>query len=790
MPVQESSNHAAVGVQMVRLHDRSDLVDQWASAALQRRVLDCLDEAGHRTVVPAEQVHAACLRAAEFAPFGIRLANALINGDLDLRAMAVPVPLHFLGCGFDSAPQFDGADVHELAFVAGGARRDVPDGVLRTSFLPGLLGNGVRIRRDLVLSGTRISGAHTTTSSTRRTSAVWLTEAAIGGRLLAVGTVIDTQADRAIQADRTSVAGDIRLIQGFSANAEVRLIAVRLGGSLDLTGGSINARSGRALDVAEATIGGSFFLLDDPEHGIQPVLRGRIEMGRAVIGGRFMIRNAQVHAPPTGAGWELYNSAESTERAALIAAGLTVRGELLFEQGTSIDGGLVLTGAQLEAGASLDNVSIRNPGNHAIDLSQARLGAWMSMQNATVEGTVNLANTRVRGPLALNGTRLDHPRDHRCLIGIGAQIEGDLRLPRLSAHGGSLNLRAARIGGTVDAQAADLRNPDDKTLGLQHAIVAGNVRMCQGFRSDGLVLLNRADIQGRLRCDAGTFTWDPPAERREEAELNPLGSAFEAISATVRAGIGLGWKIESGGVDFTDATTSFLADRAEQDWPTPSHLTGFTYQRWAPAIMTDHGRGDWDPEVRAQWLARVGGTDSRPWEQAAKVLRDNGDPDGAERLLIASHRHQRRHLRGHPWRRLLDVANQYATGYGYRPQRTLYLMAALIVAVSLTLHPTGWQHLMRAADPAGTVFTPTGAATATVHGRCGQGSVRCFNPVLYAVDTVVPIINLDQRATWHPNAETPEGTYLEWWLSLCTILGWAASTIFALSLARLARTTP
>ena len=66
--------------------------------------------------------------------------------------------------------------------------------------------------------------------------------------------------------------------------------------------------------------------------------------------------------------------------------------------------------------------------------------------------------------------------------------------------------------------------------------------------------------------------------------------------------------------------------------------------------------------------------------------------------------------------------------------------------------------------------------------------MRCFSPVLYAVDTVVPLISLDQRDDLVPGpASCRGGEFMLWWLNLATLLGWLLSSIFVLSLARLSR---
>jgi hypothetical protein len=776
----------------IALDPDRDVADQLVTASRARQVLDCRLGAVRGTLA-ADDVRRACLAGGP-DPFGLRVANAAVTGRLDLRAARVAGPLHFVGCTFAEAPRFEGADLHELVVVNDRQGEAPLPWALGASHLPGLLANGVRIRRDLVLSGTVVTGAHRTSASLTRTSAVWLTEAQIGGRLLAVGTKVYPSGGRALQADRTRVAGDVRLVRGFEATGEVRLLAVQLSGSLDLTGCALRPRDGRALDLGEATVGGSLFLLDDTTLRRRPRVEGRIEMGRTTVRGRVLIRNADLTAPATGVGLHEFNPDEAGVRAFLVAPRLRVLGELAVERETVVRGALLLPGADIGGSVRMDGAIVWNPEDLAVDLSQATVGA-VSLRSVLVEGTVNLANARLAGPLHLLDARLDRPRDRRCLIAVGARVEGDALLRDLAARGGNVDLRGAAVAGGVDAAGAVLANPGGTTLSLQQARIAGDVRLCQGFSSSGLVVLNRAVIEGRLRCDGGTFRWalDEPGAGRRDQKPNLRESAIEAISAAVRSGIGLGWRVPAGAVDLTDTHTTFLADDPETDWPDRSYLSGFRYERFAPLDMR-RGHGEWDAAVRGRWLARVQPDDPRPWEQVARVLRSNGDHRGAENVLIAQRRQARRSRRaagGSRWRVLFDWLMDVTVRYGNRPERALVALVLLVVAVTLSLVPAPLRDTMRTADQGGYVYSPDGPLgprynEAAPSKPCGGGEVRCFNPLLYAIDTVVPIIDLHQRSTWYPSREHG-GRWMEWWLNLCTILGWTASTIFAISLTRLGR---
>ena len=108
-------------------------------------------------------------------------------------------------------------------------------------------------------------------------------------------------------------------------------------------------------------------------------------------------------------------------------------------------------------------------------------------------------------------------------------------------------------------------------FGLSNASADGHLP--RRFTSTGLVALNRATIEGRLRFTGGSFECSHPCPADEG------GHAIEAISATVRGNAGLGWKEVTPSVDFTDLTTSFLAGDPTT-WPPPFTIAGMTCGRF------------------------------------------------------------------------------------------------------------------------------------------------------------------------------------------------------------------
>ena len=265
--------------------------------------------------------------------------------------------------------------------------------------------------------------------------------------------------------------------------------------------------------------------------------------------------------------------------------------------------------------------------------------------------------------------------------------------------------------------------------------------------------------------------------------------------------IDLGWNKVSPSVDFTDATTTFLADDPAT-WPERFTIGGLTYDRFERPQGAPPGPV-WDQAARCAWLSRQTAFDSGPYEQAARVFRQHGYTREAEQILMAQRRHARRVGRSSAtWPRRAIDAGYAIIGYGYRPARVLWLLAALLLVVAVSLEVPAAQATLRATNGNGAVYTTSGLlttsagtpasspGTGTTRPRadsCGDGEVPCFSPVWYAIDTVVPLISLDQRSTWHPDLHVRGGELMLWWLNLATLFGWLLSSIFVLSLARLSR---
>ncbi|MEM8925992.1 MAG: hypothetical protein AAGD35_21005 [Actinomycetota bacterium] len=712
----------------------------------------------------------------------IRLKQGRVTSALALADTAVARPVRFDDVVFEGPVDLSNARLATMRFN---------DCVLQG----GLLANGVTVRGDLDLGGSVVNGRLSTSASVRRVAAVWLCEASIDGRLLGVGLRLEPTHDddgpptRALQGDRIRVLGNVRLIDGFESTGEIRLIGARIGGSLDLTDCTIRDRL-VALDLAEARIGGSLFVVPGPNGG-RSTIEGAVELTNASIEGRVAIERAHLKGPPTDPSDPVtpsyYRPYQPDQPVALRANGATVGGEFALV-GSSISGSVEITRVRIEGRADLTSSVIHVVRGFALDARGGEFGGNLTLPARS--RSIRLTNAHIRGSMlgnlsSVTASPVGHERQHQwsridnaefehALHGRGLRVDGDVYLNEARIEGGAIDLRLAQVLGDVGLRQATISNPGGHTVALSAADIGGTLYLGDGFASAGSVRLSRARIGGRLVCGGGSFTADRSSGR----------PAIEALHLSAESGMALGWALD-GRADFTGARTSTLDDNP-QGWGDDYSVAGLHYSAFGPGMA--------DPEERLQWLLGQRPFDGASLDALADYYRRHGREADAELVVIERNRAVRRQARSDGrwrFRALADLFWDAAVGYGYRTWRAGAFLLALVALVGGLLLAPAADDVLRATDESNRVYAPSGPiatesddAGSATEGTCGRGRVRCFNAVFYAVDTVVPLVDLHQRSTWRVDTDAPYGEAYEWTLNLATLLGWAASSTLVLGLTR------
>jgi hypothetical protein len=417
-----------------------------------------------------------------------------------------------------------------------------------------------------------------------------------------------------------------------------------------------------------------------------------------------------------------------------------------------------------------------------LSLHQAQAAVRLDLKRCYFDTVPNFMAARLP-ELALNGSLIPGLRADRMTLTGSVFLRDDFEAT------GEVRLHGAKIGGNLECSKGNFINAGGYALNGNRMTVAGTAFLKDGFAATGEVRLLGAQIGGNLDCSKGSFT-------------NATGVALEADGMTVADGVFLRRAVIEGAIDFTTARIGTLIDDADC-WRAGGHIfDGFHYDRIA---------GSTDAETRIGWLKKQRAdqltTDfaPQPWEQLIKVLREMGHPDEAAKVAMAKQDQIRVSSAGakrnwSEWiKRGLNWVYGKGVGYGHRPIWTVYWMAGICAVFSLAFYAgreTGYFGPTNPLIHASAAFDACGAPG---EGKKLWTSKECptppeyttFQPFLYSLDLILPLVDLHQEADWAPLVVNPAGEtlwpgrVLRWMMWFEILFGWVASLTLVAVLGRL-----
>lgn len=371
------------------------------------------------------------------------------------------------------------------------------------------------------------------------------------------------------------------------------------------------------------------------------------------------------------------------------------------------------------------------------------VGGGMYCRGVRAAGGINIYGATIGSTLELREATLTHP-GATALRAPGLTVKFDMDCSACAASG-AVDLFGANVGGQLWLGGAHLGGPGSGFALNAPLLKAGGGMYCNaGFSAAGGINLFGASIGSTLEFNRASLN-------------NPGGTALRASGCTIRAdatftggssavgaidlsGARIGGQLILADATFTDVKADLrradirVLAAAPSSWPAAVRLGELTYTALHPL------------RPAREWLAWLGcdpdGYQPQPYGQLAAYYRRVGQDEQARTVLLARQRQRRRRLRlpARAWGHVQDAA----VGYGYRPARA-----------------TAWLALLLAIATAYFTASPPHAI----------GSNRTqFQPLIYAFNTVVPVLNLTQQQTY---VITGAGEWVAWIISLA---GWILAT--------------
>lgn len=478
---------------------------------------------------------------------------------------------------------------------------------------------------------------------------------------------------------------------------------------------------------------------------------GTLDLQHARVNSSLILRDCYFDEPPDLSEARAVSVCLAGSRFPSLACyGLQVEGDMDLRRVNS--GRIDLFGAHIGGRFWLQAAELRSPDDKpALNAPDLTVDGGMYCRHLHAYGGISIYGAAIGSTLELREAKLVSPTGD-ALRAPGLTVRFDMDCSACVAVG-RVDLFGAQVGGQLWLGAAHLSSGDsDWVLSAPLLKVGGGMYCNAGFSATGGVNLFGASIGSMLDFAGATLA-------------APSGTALRAPGCTVQADMALtsgfsaagaidlsGAHIE-GGLRLADATftgsTAGLRNASirvlsgqPSHWPDEVRLRELTYTAIEPYLAAPQWLG---------WLQRdPDGYEPQPYEQLAAYYRRVGQDEQARTVLLAKQRHRRQRLRlpARAWGHLQDAA----IGYGYRPARAF-----------------GWLVLLLAFTTAYFSVNPPRTA--------GSGAAT-FQPLIYAFDTVIPVLNLDHQQTY---ITTGAGQWIDW---AVTTAGWVLATTVVAGITR------
>lgn len=413
----------------------------------------------------------------------------------------------------------------------------------------------------------------------------------------------------------------------------------------------------------------------------------------------------------------------------------------------------------------------------SIRLQDSTIGGSLAITRTQCAGRIDIAGSRTSFNLDLKGTTA-RSDDNRAAIDVKrAEIRLDLRASTDFECHGTFDLFGTSVGGQVWLNSASLRKGDGRYALNAPLLTVGGGFYCRGLSAiDGSINLAGATIAATLEFN------DSPQSTTSSliirADTIHVGSNIFFNGARVSKAHFESSRIERSldfeGCEFVDQSAVSIARSKIEHFILPpngrqpetvdlrgAHCVEFSDNPNCPPktlLLQDFSYNAMQPtaqpKARLAWLRRdTSGLSSSSFETLARNYRASGDERGARKVLLAKQRHLRDigHWSARPWSYIQDAF----VGYGYAPGRAFLLLASIVTALSLFY----W----KVAPP-----VPLDAAKAPA-----------FNPIPYAIDVLLPILDLGFEKTYQPEGV---GRTVTW---VAVVVGWVLATAVITAVGRL-----
>jgi hypothetical protein len=762
----------------------------------------------------------------------IELRAVTITGVLDLSGATLGVTPRFVNCTFDAEIKINDAKIIGFDFSGSAttilADRLSAEGSVRIGAAKGAGSKqatqiiqlrlcGAKVRGDLDLRACQLSGE---SNGTRESVALF--------------------------ADGLLVEGDALLSEGFTASGQVRLNGCKITRDLDCSGATLRNWSGYSLSAAGANISGSVYLCamkscstysHERTFAWTPFIsEGTLRFEGAKVEGDFKCSGGQFTAAAFRKLPSIVKPKRQEDLNAILANGLNVGGDVRFAEADAdhqfhARGVISLISARVNGDFYMEG-NFDFPGEEPIWADGIVVAGTTHLEEGMhTNGLITLVQADLKQGLYVDGAEFDTGAPcHNWLEDSSATQE-------LGGPACGIFAPYANIGGVfewknvkkipptrnpfwlyvVDSHATTIEDHKQSWRELDRFDVTGcEYSSISGLTDeidwrlavlDGQYAIRNRDFKANVEFAFISFwrvlQWLLLSRDHSDADVKEVRNRFRDFKANVEFAFRLFWRALQGlflSRDHSDADVKEVRKRF-RDFKANVEFAFSLFWRALQGLFLSRDHSDADvKEVRKRFKPQ-------PYIQFAKVLRRAGYEKAANDVLVRLEQNRTRCSDFGALGQLGRWGWDCFLQYGFSPFRPVWIVL-IWALVSAVLFDMAYQS--GRIVPAKDNYNPVSSSSSSIEAAAPKPRVT-FNAFTYAIDTLVPIVDFNQRKNWvveplsgEANSVRSTVSHLYDFLSdvwrdiplwgagalfvFNTFFGWLMTTLFAAGVAGLLRT--
>jgi hypothetical protein len=473
----------------------------------------------------------------------------------------------------------------------------------------------------------------------------------------------------------------------------------------------------------------------------------------------------------------------------ILCDGAHVSGRVFLRNGFTAKSEVRFPGAVIGGVLDCDGGVFKNAGGLALNCEGAHIAGNVYLRDGfTAEGQVGFVGARIGGTLDCRKGSFQNA-GKAALNFERAKVSGGVLLRDGFNADGEVRFPGADIGGRLFCGEGSFKNPSGDALLCDRARIAESVFLTDGFNAQGTVRFVGATVGGDVLCCGGKFETTQLAPRVRETEPLAAADALVFSAARIQGALWLGPSAPpfdrhvtiNGSLDLSGAEVKHFIDHPDS-WPAPHLITtehggvpcyinldGFVYEQFANDAPTD-------AKTRQKWLMRQPADQlgenfrMQPFVRLTKTLRESGHMSEARdidyfRQNYLLRRSWKRTNKRNPLRWILWAIQwtllEKGLGYGCRPHRMVFTALFVFVFCGYIYSLAGKQGLFAPTNSHVFMDASLKAACSPAMGRPSWTSNACllakgapeytpFNPFVYSLDLMLPVVSLGQKEEWRP----------------------------------------